>query len=105
MQHLRPAMDAGPLLQPFQPTFATDQVLVVPLDVSRLGQPALQLLCVNLVGGGVSHFSGFEASFLFQIFLFKGLTAPEEQTYAVLQLAVPDDGVTIEKPYRMGVPD
>ena len=103
-EHLRPAKDTGPLIQPLQPTFATDQVLVVPLDFSRLGQPALQLLCVNLVGGGVPHFSGFEAPFLFQTFLFKGLTAPEEQPYAVFQLAVSDDGVAIEKPYRMGVP-
>lgn len=32
-------------------------------------------------------------------------TIPEQQAYAVLQLAVPDDGVAIEKPYRVGEPN
>jgi hypothetical protein len=74
--HGRP--DAEPLLQALQAAFAPDQVLVVPLDVTGLGQPSLQLLYVNLIDCGVPRFGGFEAPFFLKAFLVKGLTTPEE---------------------------
>src|SRR6516165_1875798 len=92
------------LLQPFQPALATDYILVVPLDVSSFCQPALEILPVDLIGRSVAGFGGFEATFLFQPFFLKRLTAPKEKTHAFLQLAVPDHGVAIQKPHRVGVP-
>src|SRR5262249_14272394 len=90
------------LLQPLQPTLATDYVLVVPLDVSGFCQPALETLQVYLIGGSVTGFGGFEAAFLRQPLFLKRLTTPKEKTDALLQLAVPDNGVAIQKPHRVG---
>src|SRR5262249_15627044 len=92
------------LLEPLQPTFATNYVLVVPLDLSSLCQPALEILQVDLIGRSVAGFGGFEAAFLVQPFFLKRLTTPKEKTDAFLQLAVPDNGVAIQKPHRVGVP-
>jgi len=43
-----------PLFQSFQAALAPDYVFVVPLDVSSLCQPALKILSVYLIGGGVA---------------------------------------------------
>src|SRR5262249_28228055 len=101
---LSPGASAVPLLQPLEPTLATDYVLVVPLDVSSLCQPALEILQVHLIGRGVAGFGGFEAAFVLQPFFLERLTTPKEKTDAFLQLAVPDNGVAIQKPHRLGVP-
>src|SRR5215471_9352017 len=93
-----------PLLQPLQATFAQGYVLVVPLNISRLGKPTPQILCVDLIGRSVSRLRGFERAFLLEDFLRKGLTAPEEQTDAAFQLAVPHDRIAFEKPCRMTMP-
>src|SRR5262249_25064366 len=74
------------------------------LDLSSLCQPALEILQVDLIGRSVAGFGGFEAAFLLQPFFLKRLTTPKEKTDAFLQLAVPDNGVAIQKPHRVGVP-
>jgi hypothetical protein len=95
--------DGPRLLQSLEAT-PSDQVLVVPLDISRFSQPTPKFLGANLIDSSVSSLSGFETPFLFQSLLLKGLTTPEEQAYAILELAVPDNRVPIEEPDRMGVP-
>lgn len=64
--------------KPLQSTLATHDVLVVPLNVPGLGQPALQVCRVYLIDGGVTDFGRFKAPFLCQSFLFKRPTAPIE---------------------------
>src|SRR5262249_11327051 len=93
-----------PLLQSLESPLSTGEVLIVPLDVSRLSQPTSKFFSVDLFGSSVSSFSGFEGPFLCQSLLLKRLTAPEKQAYAVLKLAVPDNRVPIQEPDRMGVP-
>ena len=74
---------AESLLQPLEASLATDDVLVVPLDVSSFCQPALEILQVKLIGLRVAGFRGFEAAFLLQPFFFKRLTAPKEKSNCI----------------------
>ena len=90
--------------EPLQLTLSTDYVLVVPLDVPSLCQPAPQVLCVYLVNSSVASFGRFEAAFFRQPFILKGLTAPEEEADTALELAVPDNRVSIQEPHGVGVP-
>jgi hypothetical protein len=101
---LSTSASAVSFLQPLQPALATDYVLVVPLDVSSFCQPPLEILPVDLIGRSVAGFGSFEAAFLLQPFFLKRLTTPKEKTDAFLQLAVPDNGVAIQKPHWVGVP-
>ena len=50
------------LFQPFKATFASNDVFVVPLDVSGLCQPTRQILGVYLINVGVSGFGGFKVA-------------------------------------------
>src|SRR5262249_1353876 len=93
-----------PSLQPLQPAFATDDVLVVPLNVTGFFQPALDVLEIYLIGRGIPGLRSFEAAFVRQPFFVKRLTTPKQKTDALLQLAVPDHGVAIQKPHRVRVP-
>ena len=54
------------LLQPFQHAPALDDVLVIPLDVAGLAQPALQGLHIHLRGIGIARLGGLEAAFVLQ---------------------------------------
>src|SRR5689334_21276116 len=100
--HTRPSGVA--LLQSLELSLATNQILVIPLDVARLGQPSPECLSVHLIGDSVSRLGSLERAFLLQSFLFEGLTTPEEQAHAVFQLAVADNRVAVEKPHGMRVP-
>jgi len=62
------------------------------------------MLQVHLIRCRVAGFGGYEAAFLRQPFFIKRLTTPKEKSDALLQLAVPDHGVAIQKPHRVGVP-
>jgi len=79
-----------------------DYVLVVPLDFSSHGQPAPQVPGFYLIDSSVPHFGCLEAAFLVQLFLVKRQATPEEQSDAVLEFAVADDGVAIQEPERDG---
>jgi hypothetical protein len=50
------------------------------VDVSSFGQPALEILPVDLIGRSVADFGGFEAAFRLQSFFLKRLTTPKEKT-------------------------
>jgi hypothetical protein len=104
-QSVPPGQSLDGLFQPFQLPLATDDVLVVPLNISSLYQPSLQILYVDLVSGSVASFGGFERAFLLQPVFLKGPTAPEEEADTILQFAVPNNRISIQKPNRMGVPD
>src|SRR5690606_2708493 len=90
--------------EPLQAAFAPNDVLVVPLDYPCLLQPSSQCFGLDLVGGGEPRLGGFEAALLGEPRLVERLPAPEEQSNATLQLAVPDDGVSLKKPDRVRVP-
>jgi hypothetical protein len=79
-----PGRDAELSLEPLQLTPSTNYVLVVPLNVPSLYQPALQVLLAYLVSGSVASFSRFEAAFFLEPFIAKGLTAPEEEANTIL---------------------
>lgn len=98
-------MSPKTLLQPFQLPLAADDVLIVPLDVPSLGQPAGEVLGIDLFGGGVAGFGGFEAPLILQLFLVEGLATPKKEADGVLQFAIADDGVPLQKPDGMRVPD
>jgi hypothetical protein len=48
--------------QPLQLPLPPHDILVVPLDVASLGQPAFQFLLFDLVGGRVAYLGGLEAA-------------------------------------------
>lgn len=91
--------------QPLQPPLPLDQVAVIPLDVAGFCQPAAQVRVVDLVSRRVPSLGGFEAALDLQLEFIEALPAPEQETDASFEFAVPDNRVAIQKPYGMGVPD
>ena len=92
------------LFQPLEPSLAANQALVVPLDVPGLAEPALQVLPVDLVGGGEPDFGSLERAFFLQALLAERLPAPEQKAYAAFQLAVSDDRIAVQEPDRVRAP-
>src|SRR5690606_38052818 len=59
-----PAASLANSLQPLELSLALHDVLVIPLHLARLRQPAGELGGVDVVGGGVARLGGLEASLL-----------------------------------------
>src|SRR5262245_31724667 len=91
------------LLQPLQPALALHDVLVVPLDVDRLLEPALEIHRRDLIRRGVAGAGGLEAALGSQTGLVERATAPEHQADAVFQSVVTDDRIAIQEPDRMSM--
>ncbi len=86
--------------------FALDDVFVVPLQVGGLAEPALEVGGVDVGGlvveeGGVLEFAAAEG----EEGLVEGGAAPEHEADAGFLFAVADDGVAVEKPDGVGVPN
>lgn len=87
----------------FSPTL--DDILVVPLDGFCFRQPTLEVFDLHVVNAGVSRLGGFKAALGLQAGLIETLTAPEHQPHTVFHLAVTDNRIAIQEPYRMTMPD
>ena len=92
-------------LQTLQYTPPLHDVFVVPLNVPRFFEPAIQVSRVDLIRCGVTRFGCLELALVLQTRLLKGLSAPKKESNASFQLAVAYDRVAIEKPDGVGVPD
>lgn len=94
-----------PLFQALKLALAFDDVLVVPLDRGGFLEPALEVGRADVARVGEACLGGFEGAFGREAGFVEGLAAPEEQADAVLELVVADDGVAIDEPDRVAVPD
>src|SRR5690242_18260587 len=90
---------------PHQLPLPLHDVLVVPLDLPGLGEPAAEGGALHVRHVGVDGLGGLEAPLPRQSVLFERLTAPEQQADAVLERGISDDGVAIEEPDRPAVVD
>src|SRR5690606_12944583 len=87
-------------------SLAPGQVAVVPLDLARLAEPAAQGRHVDVPGLAVEHRGVPElAAGHVEPGLAEIGPAPEHQADALLLPAVTDDGVALQEPDRMAVPD
>ena len=59
-----PTANDSSSFESLQPPLSTGDILIVPLDLACLCQPALQVRSIYLVGGNVANFSRLEAAFL-----------------------------------------
>ena len=80
-------------------------MLVVPLDVAGLLEPASQVFAFDLFDQSEPSVGGFEFAFGLQAGFVERLTTLEKKPHAVFEFAVADDGIYMEKPNRMSVPD
>jgi hypothetical protein len=101
----RDAINDDPSRQSFEPAFASNEIPVVPLNVAGFLKPPLEVLCIHLFDCSEACLGRFECAFWSETGLVERLSAPEQQPDAPFQLAEPDDGISVEKPYGVGMPD
>ena len=80
-------------------------VAVVPSHHPHFGQPEAKGNRVDVFQRGIEHFGGLEAAFRCQAGGRKGLPASEQKSHTAFQFRIAQDGIAVQEPDRMGVPD